>query len=70
MRKIVKILHVMEWEKDGKKHAKTIALLDSGDEVVGYGKDFKVGDAVQAFHDDKWDVTKMQKVIDKDNRLR
>ena len=65
MRTIIKIVHVERRKLDknlSKKHDywRTHAILDDGSEVVGYGKNFKVGDQVESFYDQKWDQHKMQ----------
>lgn len=66
MRTVIKILGIEEkWDKTGKKYHRTHALLDTGDEVVGYGNDFNVGDLVEHFYEERWDTHKMRKPIDK-----
>lgn len=60
MRKISRIIRVEKWQKDGKTHYRTHAIAD-GDEVAGYGKDFKVGDLVECWFDAQWGIAKMQK---------
>lgn len=57
MRTIVKVL----WTT--KKPPRTYVLLDggNGDTVyVGYKEQFIVGDKVEAFYDQKWDVLKVR----------
>lgn len=66
MRTIIEIVHVerKKLAKEASKtqdYWKTHAILDDGTEAQGYGKDYKVGDQVEVFHDKKWDQVKMQK---------
>lgn len=61
MREIVKILHVQSWTKSSKTHWRTTALLDNQEEANGYGKDYKVGDEVEAWWDEEYNQYKMQK---------
>ena len=61
MKKILSIDHIEEWEKDGKKHSRTHATLETGEEVQGYGTDFEVGDPVEYFWDAAHNITKMIK---------
>lgn len=53
MRKIIKIEFVEpRFDKDGKKYYRTHAVLEDGDEVVGFSRkrtDFQVGDMVMRF---------------------
>lgn len=50
MRTIIKIEHVEELkDKKGKTYWRTHAILDDGSEVVGYGKDFDLGNKVESF---------------------
>ena len=44
---------------------KTYAVLDNGEEVVGYGKDFDLDMEVMVFYDPEWDVTKMERRLGK-----
>jgi len=62
MRKIVAVDHI-EKKKDslGEPYFRTHALLDDGEEVVGFGNDFEIGDLVERFYDPIWDVIKMRK---------
>lgn len=62
MRVIIDILHVEQrTDKAGKSYYRTHALVDSGEECVGYGKDFKVGDLVEVFFDHKYNTIKMRR---------
>ena len=61
MKRIFSIDHIEEWEKDGKKHSRTYATLETGEEAVGYGKGFEVGDAVEYWFDAAHQITKMKK---------
>ena len=45
--------------KDSVPYYRTYAIC-GGDEVVGFGNDYKVGEKVEVFFDPKWDVAKMQ----------
>lgn len=50
MRKIISIEHVEFFKgKDGNKYSRTHAILDDGEEVQGFGKDYQIGDLVQVF---------------------
>lgn len=60
VRTVSKIISVEGWTKDGKAHTRTTALLDNGEESIGYGK-YEVGDEVEAFFNEKWDYYQMQK---------
>lgn len=66
---MAKINHIVSIEKrtdkNGKTYWRTLAVLDDGTEVSGYGHGFEDGQEVQVFFDDKWDVAKMQ---DKSNK--
>ena len=59
--KIIEILSIEGWTRNGKTHYKTYALLDNQEEAAGYGKDYKVGDEVMSWFDDDWDEYKMKK---------
>lgn len=59
MRQITKILHIEKWVKDGKEYTRTHAILDNDEEARGFGE-FKVGDEVEAFFNDKWDYYQMK----------
>lgn len=59
MRTIINIIGIKHWEKDDKKHSKTLALLDDGTEAYGYGSDYKLGDEVEVFF--HWQEIKMRK---------
>jgi hypothetical protein len=51
MQKIIFIQHVEQFtDKNGKKRWRTHAILDDGSEVVGFGKDFDLGDRVVSFY--------------------
>lgn len=60
MRKIVEIIRVEGWTKDGKEHTRTTAMLDNQNEAMGYGWEYKVGDEVEAWWNDEWDYYQMQ----------
>lgn len=65
MRTIIKIVGVerkklIKSAPKAQDYWKTYALLDDGTEAEGYGKNYKVGDQVEVFHDKKWDQIKMQ----------
>jgi len=60
VRKIIKIVYVEAWKKDDVQHYRTTALLDNDEEAQGYGKDYKEGDFVEAWFDDKWDKYSMR----------
>lgn len=61
MRTILEILWIDRKEsKSGDSYFKTTALLDDGTEATGFGREFKVADEVEVFHDQKWDVIKMK----------
>ena len=64
MRKIIRIEHIEE-RKDskGKTFFRTHAILEDGSEVVGYGKDFDLGDLVESFW--HYNQAKMRKPVDK-----
>lgn len=61
MRKIIEILSIESWLKGKDTHWRTTAMLDNQEEARGYGKDFEVGDEVEAWWDDEFDMYKMQK---------
>lgn len=47
---------------------RTYATMESGDEeYMGWGKDFVIGQEVNAYHDDRWNTNKMEakKAVDK-----
>lgn len=59
---ILKILRVdQRTSKKGVPYKITVAILDSGDEIEGFGEDFKEGDEVIAFFNDKWNRASMEK---------
>lgn len=60
MKTILEITYIEVKYKDDKKYFKTHALLETGEECVGFGEGFKVGDEVEYWFDEKWGVTKMQ----------
>jgi len=57
MHRIIKIVGIEKHDKFSRTHA----ILDDGSEVIGYGQDFKVGDEVESFWDERWSVYKMRK---------
>lgn len=64
MTRITEIVSVIRYlDKKQSPYYRTIALTDHpvADEVVGYGRAFRVGDVVQVFFDDKYHVAKMRK---------
>jgi hypothetical protein len=67
MRTIVEILSIESRTRTDPKENKVVtywrthALLDNQEEAVGYGKEFEIGDQVEAWWDDEWDQYKMQK---------
>lgn len=62
MRTILRIDHIEEkTNAKGDIYHRTHATLEDGEECVGFGKDFKVGDLVMVFYDDKWGLCKMMK---------
>lgn len=61
IRTIISILFIERRETEGRTYYRTHAMVDTGQECVGYGRDFKVGDLVEVFHHSKWDVIKMRK---------
>ncbi len=61
LRTIKEIVSVEKRLKKEEPYYITTAILSDGEEVTGYGKDFQVGDHVQAFFDDKYDKAKMRK---------
>ena len=62
MLRIIEIVGVEEKaDSKGNLYYRTHAVLEDGDECVGFGKDFKIGDLVERFYDHAHDVTKMQK---------
>lgn len=67
MRTIIEIENIEEWVKDGKKHFRTHAVVQKAndpldtEEVVGYGKDYDIGDKVEVFFDTSHNTAKMQK---------
>ncbi len=62
MREIIDIQYVEDKvSKDKKKYKITHALLDDGEEVQGYGDDFKQGDLVEVFFHEQYGKVKMRK---------
>lgn len=62
MRKIIKIVGIEERkDRHGRVFYRTHALLDDGNECVGFGLGFEIGNEVESFYDDKWQVAKMKK---------
>lgn len=62
MKTIEEILSVTKIFKDNQPHYITIARLDDQDEYRGYASsedEFKVGDKVEAFFNEKWDYAQM-----------
>lgn len=61
VRVVTEIISVESWaDKFKKVHVRTTALLDNQEEASGYGS-FKVGDSVEAWYDEKWQLYKMRK---------
>lgn len=60
MRTIISIDHIEERQKDDKTYYRTYATVDSGEECVGYGRDFKVGDLVEVFFDAAHNTVKIR----------
>lgn len=67
MREIQQILYVEEKvnKRTHKPYHKTTALLDDGTEAKGFGNDYRVGDMVMTFYEDKWDEIKMIRPLDR-----
>ncbi len=64
MRTIIRIEHVEEkTDKQGKTYWLTYAIVDDGTECIGWGKDFDLGDKVEAFF--HYGQCKMRKPVDK-----
>src|ERR1017187_7574163 len=62
MKKIVEITSVEQrTDQKGKTYFRTHAILDNQEEHTGFGKAFKVGDEVEAWFDQDWDIPKMRK---------
>jgi beta-galactosidase beta subunit len=62
MRTIIKIEGVeLKHTESHKQYWRTHVMLDDGTEAIGYGKDFDLGDKVEVFHDEKWDIVKIRK---------
>ena len=59
MRTIITILGIEKHPK----YSITHAVVDDGTACKGFGKDFKVGDKVMVFFDEKWGQIKMAKPI-------
>jgi hypothetical protein len=57
--RIIKIEGIETWVKDNKRHSRTHAILESGEEAKGYGSDFAVGDDVSYFFQEEWNTIKM-----------
>lgn len=69
MRKIVSVEHLEFFKsKDGKQLCRTHAIvtdkLGNLEEAVGFGKNFKIDDCVEFFHDQRWNVNKMRLPLD------
>lgn len=62
MPKIIRILRREKRVNKGNEYYRTHALLDDGQEAVGFGKDFVVGDKVGYWYDDRYQLCKMKKV--------
>lgn len=67
MAKITDITKI-ETKKDrlGRPYKRTHAIMDDGTEAVGYSDDFKIGDKVEVFFDQQWNIIKFQKTLRKD----
>ncbi len=62
MKRIVRIDHTeRRLDKHRRVYFRTHAILDTGEEAVGYGNNFQVGDLVEYWFDKQWNVCKMQK---------
>lgn len=61
MHSIIKIIGVEEWTRNEKPHSRTHVLLDNGEEAVGYGEDFKIGDECEVFFDPHHNTIKVIK---------
>lgn len=60
-KKIIRIDGVVKKIKDDKEYSITHAVLETGEEVSGWGSDFKVGDVVEYWFDSQFNKTKMRK---------
>lgn len=60
-KKIISIDGVVKKIKDDKEYSITHAVLETGEEVSGWGSDFKVGDVVEYWFDSQFNKTKMRK---------
>lgn len=60
MRTIISIEYVDVRKKGDREYTLTYAILDDGTEARGFGE-FKVGDKVECFFEEKYNHTKMQK---------
>lgn len=60
-KKIIRIEGVVKKIKDDKEYSITHAVLETGEEVSGWGSDFKVGDVVEYWFDSQFNKTKMRK---------
>lgn len=65
MHTILKIISIeKKRSKEGFIYYSTLALLDNQNEVQGWSRthdEYKEGQEVESYHDDLWDVSKMQK---------
>lgn len=60
--KILKILRVDDrTSKKGEPYKITVAILDSGEEIEGYGTEFEAGDKVYTYFNDRWNRASMEK---------
>ncbi len=60
MAKIVEIVGVELKKKGDDNYSITHVILDDGEEATGFGE-FKVGERVQRFYDDRYDKVKIKK---------
>jgi len=60
-KKIIRIEGVVKKIKDDKEYSITHAVLETGEEVSGWGSDFRVGDVVEYWFDSQFNKTKMRK---------
>lgn len=58
-----KIVQIVSRERKtsarGKEYVRTIAILEGGEEVSGFGEDYSVGQTVISYFDDHYGVAKM-----------
>ena len=60
-KKIIRIDGVVKKIKDDKEYSITHAVLETGEEVSGWGSDFKVGDVVEYWWEERYNKVKMVK---------